>query len=176
MTPALQGTTPGNRSPGSAPVAVTARLYAVDWKAFAAWCQAAGLAALPAAPATVAAFLAEAGETCGAGALGRRAAAIAARYRQQGLSAPTGDPAVRAILRAARRRPCPQPGQLLRMAAACPGDLAGLRDRALLLLAATGFFPRAAWVDRDAERVSVTAPRRRAETGAGQIGGGADAV
>jgi hypothetical protein len=39
-----------------------ARLYAADWQCFVAWCQAAGLAALPAAPATVAAFLAVTGK------------------------------------------------------------------------------------------------------------------
>jgi len=34
--------------------------------------------------------------------------------------------------------PPPGPAQLARMAARCPGDLAGLRDRALLLLTASG--------------------------------------
>ena len=43
------------------------------------------------------------------------------------------------------------------MAAACPGDLAGMRDRALLALVATGFFPRAALVGLDAEDVRLTA-------------------
>ena len=37
-----------------------------------------------------------------------------------------------------RRAPPPLPAQLARMAAHCSGDLAGLRDRALLLLAAVG--------------------------------------
>ena len=37
-----------------------------------------------------------------------------------------------------RRAATPSPAQLARMAARCPGDLAGLRDRALLLLAAAG--------------------------------------
>jgi len=128
-----------------APAPETARLYAADWQAFTAWCQGAGMTALPAAPATVTAFLAAAGEggRCGAGALGRRAAAIADRHRQAGLSVPTADPAVKVVLQAARRAatprrlPPPRPAQLLRMAATCPGDLAGLRDRALLLLTAT---------------------------------------
>jgi hypothetical protein len=141
----------------------TTRLYTADWTAFAAWCAGAGLAALPAAPATVAAFLVAAGAgTCGAGALGRRAAAIAHRHRQAGFFPPTADQAVRAILRAARRAatprrpPPPRPAQLVRMAAACPGDLAGLRDRALLLLAAAGL-GRAALVGLDAERLRFTA-------------------
>ena len=158
------GTAPARRA-GLAQVLApeTARLYAMDWKAFAAWCKAADLAALPAAPATVAAFLTEAGKTVGAGALGRRAAAIGARHRQAGLPSPAADPAVRAILNAARwaatpRRPPPRrPAELLRMAAACPGDFAGLRDRALLLLTATGCFPRATLVGLDVEHVRFTA-------------------
>lgn len=166
---AIPGAVPG--APGGAaparrvPAPETARLYAADWQAFAAWCQESGLTALPAAPATVAAFLAqaEADGKHGASALGRRAAAIAHRHRQAGFSAaPTADHAVRAILRAARRsatprrKPPPRPAQLLRMAAACPGDLSGVRDRALLLLAATGFFPRAALVGLDAEHLRFT--------------------
>lgn len=156
------------------PAPETARLYALDWQAFAAWCQTAGLAALPTAPPTVAAFLAAAGAgKCGAGALGRRAAAIADRHRQAGFSVPTTDPAVTALLRAARRNatprraPPPRPVQLARMAAACPGDLAGLRDRALLLLAAAGL-GRTALVGLDVEHLRFTA------TGVDLTIGGAD--
>ena len=175
MPPEPQDATPGPAPSASTPAGVpaapeqarrsaeTARLYAMDWKTFTLWCEAAGLAALPAAPATVAGFLAAAGAgNCGAGALGRRAAAIADRHRQLGLPSPAADQAVRAILRAARRaatprRPPPRrPAQLMRMAAICPGDLAGVRDRALLLLAAAGL-GRAALVGLDAEHVRFTA-------------------
>ena len=144
------------------PAAETARLYATDWAGFAAWCHASGCAALPATPATVAAFLAATGATLSGGALGRRAAAIAYHHRAAGLTAPTADPAVTVLLRAARRgatrhrTPTPR-SALLRMAAACPGDLAGVRDRALLLLAAAGVSARAALVGLDAEHVRFTA-------------------
>jgi hypothetical protein len=158
---------PADAAPNAASQAAapeTARLYALDWKTFAAWCHPGGLAALPAASATVAAFLAAAGAgKCSAGALGRRAAAIAHRHRQAGFSPPpTADPAVREILRAARRaatprRPPPlRPAQLVRMATACPGDFSGIRDRALLLLVAAGL-GRAALVGLDAERLHFTA-------------------
>ena len=40
------------------PAPETMRLYRADWSAFSAWCEAAGLSALPADPATVASFLA----------------------------------------------------------------------------------------------------------------------
>jgi site-specific recombinase XerD len=158
---------PGPGIAGAGPAAArpapeTARLYAADWKGFTTWCEGRGLAALPAAPATVAAFLTEAAATRGAGALGRRAAAIADRHRRAGYPSPAGDPAVTAILRAARRTatprraPPPRPATLARLAAACPSDLAGLRDRALLLLASAGL-GRAALVGLDVEHLRLTA-------------------
>ena len=146
---------------GRAAAPETRRLYKADWQAFEAWCGDAGASALPASPATVAAFLTEAATALSAGALARRAAAVADRHRQSGLVSPTADPAVKAVLRTARqtaaprREPPPSPAQLGRMAAACPRDLAGLRDRALLLLAAAGL-DRATLVGADAEHLRFT--------------------
>ena len=142
--------------------AVTRRLYAADWQDFAAWCRQRRHAALPATPATLAAYLAALAPTLKPGTLTRRAAAIADQHRRANLVPPGADDAVRAILRdarvavrafgratagdtglslpsrPARPRSSPAPAQLRRMAARCPGDLAGLRDRALLLLTASG--------------------------------------
>jgi len=154
---------PGDAAPASPhrPAAETVRLYAADWNAFLAWCKSEDLAALPAAPATVVAYLNAGGATLSAGALARRAAAIAAQHRQAGLASPAADPAVTAILRAARRAakprrpPPPRPARLVRMADACRGGLAGARDRALLLLAASGL-GRAALVGLDFEHVRIT--------------------
>jgi site-specific recombinase XerC len=146
----------------------TQRLYALDWAAFEAWCAGQGRAgqerpgALPAAPGTVAAFLAAGAQTLSAGALGRRAAAIGAQHRQSGLASPLTDPAVKAILRDARRTAVPRrvppqrPATLISMAARCPRDPAGLRDRALLLLAAQGL-GRTALVGLDVEHLRFTA-------------------
>jgi hypothetical protein len=120
------------------------RLYASDWAAFVTWCRLAGATTLPATPAIVATYLTTLGERLSAGALARCAAAIAARHRSHGLASPASDPAVTTLLRHARRtatqwRALPPTGtRLTRMATACPADLAGLRDRAMLLLAATG--------------------------------------
>ena len=136
----------------------TQRLYALDWAVFEAWCTEQGQGALPADPATVAAFLAAGGQSLSAGALGRRAAAIGDRHRQRGLASPVKDPAVKAVLRDARRTATPRrvppqrPNTLISMAARCPRDLAGLRDRALLLLAAQGL-SRAALVGLDVEHL-----------------------
>jgi site-specific recombinase XerC len=118
--------------------------------------------ALPAAPATVAAFLAAGAQTLSAGALGRRAAAIGAQHRESGLASPVADPAVKAILRNARRTAVPRrvppqrPATLISMAGRCPLDPAGLRDRALLLLAAQGL-GRVALVGLDVEHLRFTA-------------------
>jgi len=145
-----------------APAAETVRLYAIDWAAFVAWCDHAGAAPLPASPATVAAYLASVGEQFSAGALARRAAAIAAQHRQHGMASPASDQSVTTLLRqvrrsAIRRRALPlAAAHLTRMAIACPSDLAGLRDRALLLLAAAGL-GRAALVGLDVERVRFMA-------------------
>ena len=103
-------------------------------------------------------YLATLGERLSAGALARRAAAIAAQHRSHGLASPASDPAVTTLLRQARRTatrrraPPPAAARLIRMATACPGDLAGLRDRALLLLAAAGL-GRSALVGLDVEQV-----------------------
>jgi site-specific recombinase XerD len=144
--------------PLRSPAPETLRLYASDWAAFIAWCRLAGAVPLPAAPATVAAYLTTLAGQLSAGTLARRAAAIAAQHRQHGLASPASDQAVTTLLRHARhtatrrRAPPPTVTRLIRMATACPGDLAGLRDRGLLLLAATGI-GRAALVSLDVEQV-----------------------
>ena len=81
----------------------TQRLYAGDWAAFVAWCRLAGAAPLPASPATIATYLTTLGERLSAGALARRAAAIAAQHRSHGLTSPASDPVVTTLLRQARR-------------------------------------------------------------------------
>ena len=151
-------------APAASPAVVlkpeTRRLYAVDWAAFSLWCRNGNQTALPADAATLAAYLQDQAVRLGPGALARRLAAIADQHRRHGLQAPSRDLAVRAVLRAARRaarprrRPASSAAQLTRMAGACPGDLAGLRDRALLLLAASGL-GRAALVGLDVEHIEI---------------------
>lgn len=141
--------------------AETLRLYARDWTAFETWCAAMRWTPLPADPAAVAAFLTEASPRLSAGALARRASAIATRHRERGFAVPTFDRAVKAVLRTARRNAAPRraaqpmPAQLVRLATACGGDPTGLRDRALLLLAAGGL-GAAALVGLDAEHIRLT--------------------
>jgi site-specific recombinase XerC len=151
---------PSPRRPGNPE---TLRLYALDWISFETWCAAIGRTALPATAATVAAFLTEAAPGLSAGALARRASAIAARHRARGFAAPTVDRTVKAVLRTARRNAAPRraagpaPAQLMRLAGACGGDLAGVRDRALLLLMAASGLGPAALVGLDVEHIRFTA-------------------
>jgi len=76
---------------------------------------------------------------------------------------PTTAPGVRTALRQARRtalprrKPPPAPALLLRMAASCRRDLAGLRDRALLLLMAEANLNRSTLTGLQAEHVRFTA-------------------
>lgn len=143
----------------------TRRLYARDWAEFAAWCRMARQAALPAASATVAAYLCSL-PALRHGSLSRRVAAIAAQHRHSGHAAPLAGSQSRALLRSARlaaprmgatRLPLPGPDQLIRMAARCAGDLAGQRDRALLLLAAGSHITREQLCALDQEHIRFTA-------------------
>ena len=138
----------------------TLRLYAGDWACFQAYCVEHRAMALPAAPGLVAAFLASGGS--GRAALSRRRAAIDHYHRHRGFAPPGADTVVRAALRQARRaapRPeraiPPTPSMLERLADTCGGDLAGQRDRALLLLLAAGL-GRTAIVALQAEHLRFT--------------------
>ena len=140
----------------------TVRFYAGDWTAFAAWCRDGGAVALPADAATLAAYLTAAAPRLSPGAIARHLAAITDQHRRRGLVAPRTDPLVKAALKAIRRAaaprrdPPPSSAKLARMVANCPGDLAGLRDRALLLLMQDTDLGRADLVSLDAESLRMT--------------------
>ena len=154
----------------------TVRLYAADWSAFRGWCAAHEVAALPAEAASVEAYLRTCAGHLGKSALRRRLAAILDQHRRRGLPLPV-DVTVRAALRQdvgvrSQRSPPPSPARLRHLAARCPPDLAGSRDRALLLLAASGL-GRAGLVGLDAEQVrfdnvGVQLVLRDAQAGAGR--------
>ncbi len=194
----LPGSTPphstgerGSQAPaphGRPRSAETRRLYAADWAAFVVWCRKGRHVAMPASSATVAAYLA-ASTALKHGALARRAAAIADQHHRNGQASPAADAAVRAVVRNARitgqsagpdarsprprvrRRSPPGPAQLARMAARCPGDLAGLRDRALLLLTAAGLGgERLLALDREHVRLTGTKAELTVSGAAGRAG------
>lgn len=128
----------------------TLRAYAADWRDFAAWCQAAGQPSLPAAPATIGDYLAARAETLKPSTLKRRLAAIVVRHRQAGQPLDPKAPVIADVLSGIRRAKGAAPAQKEALAAedlrllvdALPTTLAGLRDRAVLLLGFAGAFRR----------------------------------
>jgi len=123
--------------------AATRRAYRSDWRHFHTWCESVSAAPLPAAPATVAAYLSSlADRGRSASTISRRLAAISYAHRLKGLDSPAGSEPVRAVLRGIRRtigtavtRKAPATARALEaMLAAIPAGLTGLRDRALILL------------------------------------------
>ena len=129
----------------------TRRAYACDYAAFCAWCAHRGVAALPAAAETVAAFLAfEAGRGVRPTTIGRRVAAILYAHKLAGHEFPTNAEPVKATMRGIRRSVGTAPARkapatadkICAMAANMPDGLIGLRDRALLLLGFAGAFRR----------------------------------
>jgi integrase len=113
--------------------------------------------ALPAAPETVAAYLAAQASTSKASTLGRRVAAIRYAHKLAGLALPTDAEGVKATMRGIRRtfgsarvRKAPAvAGKMLGMVSTAPDKLAGLRDRALLLIGFGGALRRSELVALD---------------------------
>jgi site-specific recombinase XerD len=133
--------------------ASTRKAYGTDFRLFKAWCDARQVAALPAAPETVAAYLAAQAGTSKTSTLGRRIAAVRYAHKLAGLPLPTDAEAVKATMRGIRRtygtarvRKAPAvAGKMLGMVATAPDKLAGLRDRALLLFGFGGALRLRSW-------------------------------
>lgn len=130
----------------------TRKAYASDVKIFRAWCAAHALTALPAAPETVALFLADQAQAgVAAATLTRRLAAIKCAHEAQGHATPTAHKGVTAALKGIRRAKGTAPikkkaatADLVKeMVRRCPPTRVGQRDRALLLLGFAGAFRRA---------------------------------
>lgn len=152
--------------------------YAHDWADFSEFCARHGLAALPAAPQTLALYLksletrrsqapvalraARSGTPYGTSGLAlptlrRRLAAIAAHRATAGQETPTDHPLVRRMLRryarsrgtAVKKKDALTIDRLPILFLAVPDDLSALRDRALLLLGYAGAFRRSELVALD---------------------------
>jgi integrase len=130
----------------------TRKAYASDIKIFSTWCAAHALAALPAAPETVALFLASQAQAgVAASTLNRRLAAIRFAHEAKGHATPTAHKGVTAALKGIRRAKGTAPSKkkaatadiVKEMVRRCPDTLNGRRDRALLLLGFAGAFRRA---------------------------------
>jgi site-specific recombinase XerD len=144
--------------------ASTRKAYGTDFRIFKAWCDARGVSALPAAPETVAAYLAASASRSKASTLGRRVAAIRYAHKLAGLPLPTDAEGVKATMRGIRRtfggarnKKAPAvAAKMHSMVATAPDKLSGLRDRALLLLGFAGAFRRSELVALDVSDIAET--------------------
>lgn len=144
--------------------AATERAYRSDWADFSAWCRDAGLVDLPAEPTTVGAYLADRADRLKVATLGRRIAAITAAHRIAGQGFDGGHPAIERVLAGIRRRYGTRPAaktallteDLRRIVRALPATLAGLRDKAVLLVGFAGAFRRSELVAIDLGDVSLS--------------------
>jgi site-specific recombinase XerD len=165
--------------------ASTATAYRSDWRHFTAWCDRHGLEYLPAAPETVALYLAALSETHKPSTLARRAAAISQNHQAVGYAPPTRAAVVRKALAGIRRIKGTAPTvkspltvEDLRVITRehLPAGAKGTRDRALLLMGFAGAFRRSELVGIDREHVEfvpegvvVTLPRSKTDQeGAGR--------
>ena len=136
----------------------TRKAYWTDFDIFGLWCQDRGFASLPAAPETVAAYLAfEAQRGTKPSTIGRRCAAIRYVHNIRNHPTPTADERVKAVVRGIRRTHGTAPRRMTPATADCviamaprpDGSLTTLRDRALLLLGFAGAFRRSELVALD---------------------------
>lgn len=137
----------------------TVRAYARDWRTWLAYANEHSLPEMPAEPAHVCAFLAAHGRDHKATTTQRAAMAIGKAHRLAGLPNPIDHEHVRRTLAGLRRTKGTAPRQaaplvtddIERLIAACPDDLRGARDRALLLVGYVGAFRRSELAALDVE-------------------------
>jgi site-specific recombinase XerD len=135
----------------------TRKAYGTDFRLFKVYCDGKGVSALPASPETVAAYLATEAQNSKPSTIGRRVAAIRYAHKLAGLETPTDAEGVKATMRGIRRtfggarnKKAPAvAAKMHSMVATAPEGLAGLRDRALLLLGFAGAFRRSELVALD---------------------------
>ena len=140
----------------------TLRAYASDMKNYEAWCARNGFQALPAAPEVVGAYLAAAGEGYAMQTLRRRVAAIARASGVAGYPLDTKHPAIRETLRGigrthgsrGRRSAALTTPEVRKLSGTCSFELAGVRDRALLLVGFAGALRRSELVGLDIEHLT----------------------
>jgi integrase len=143
----------------------TKRAYAADWRDFSSWCTDHGLESLPAAPDTVALYLAaQARAGRKVSTITRRIASITKAHQTAGHETPTRAPSVRIVMTGIRRKvgtrrsakAAVDAGMLARVAKDLPRDFRGLRDRAILLVGFVGGFRRSELAGLDVPDVTFS--------------------
>lgn len=144
----------------------TRKAYAGDLRRFKAWCRQESRGGLPASPEVVADYLAHLASTGRSAATIRRAlSAINSAHRVQGLPVPGNEGFVRDVSHGIARRLGTEPERakplsvhdLRKMVGGLGDDLAGVRDRALLLLGFAGALRRSEMVALDVGDIEFVA-------------------
>jgi len=155
----------------------TLRGYRADWRDFCQWCERNSQTPIPAAPETVAAYIAECAARLKVGSIQRRLNAIAEAHKAVGVDAPTAAGIVRNTMKGIKRargtaavQKAPALTEDIRaMVDSTDSGLIGLRDRALILLGFAGAFRRSELVGLDVEdcgfgKDGLTVTLRRSKT------------
>ena len=148
-----------------ATAAATLRAYKADWTHFSRWCAEKGFIPVPAAPATVGAYLASLADSHAPSTIRRRLSALGKLHRFNDLP---WNPAHRDIqgplqgMLRTRGRPAQKAAALTlpmlrQLLATCDQSARGRRDRALLLFGFVGALRRSELVSLHVEDVSVVA-------------------
>jgi integrase len=139
----------------------TQRTYRSAWRRFESWCSSQQLQALPAAPYTCAAYLADRASELRPSSLSVHLAAIAQAHTAAGFPSPTSSGEVSTVLKGVRRehgtapekKAAVTPTQLRTLVLGLGTTANDLRDRALLLLGFCGGFRRSELVGLDVRDV-----------------------
>ena len=143
----------------------TRRAYRSDFADFSTWCEAHGLAAMPARVESVAAYLAHLADSGRkASTITRRAAAIGYAHRLAGQEPPTNAEPIKAVLRGIRRRigvaverKAPATARAIKsMVGKLPDTLIGKRDCAILLVGFAAALRRSELVALQVEDIQRT--------------------
>src|SRR3954451_9078465 len=140
----------------------TIRAYEADFGAFETWCQSVALKCLPARPSTVAWFIEVDAKRSAASTLNRRLSAIRKVHRLFRLENPVADEEGLIAMRRALRSKLQRPQQALgltqdlrdRLIRACPDNLTGKRNRAMIALGYDTMCRRAELIGLRAEDLS----------------------
>ncbi len=142
----------------------TLRAYKADWTHYAAWCAAHGFVPVPAAPATVGAYLASLAGSHAPTTIRRRLAALGKMHRFNDLAWNTAHRDIQGPLQGLLRthgRPVQKAAALTlpllrQLLATCDRSARGRRDRALLLFGFAGALRRSELVGLRVEDIAVT--------------------
>src|SRR3954451_12532023 len=141
----------------------TRRAYRSDFEHFSAWSRGKRLSPMPASPRALIAYVVDLSRTHRISTIERRLASISAAHKLAGAPNPTRHPSLRPVLEGLRRekgvaREQKAPAltaQMKELSRRIPGTLAGMRDRALLLIGFAGALRRSELVALDVDDVSL---------------------